>query len=99
MATERNPVTETSFEKDPPHTVTPASFEPRREPARRVNGGIEVTLYWNALDNSTTIEVSQSEYEETLHFTVAKERALEAFYHPFAHLPTATHDLIATLDT
>ena len=95
----RNPVTESSFEKDSPHIVTPASFEARRELARRVNGGIEVTLYWNALDNSTSIEVWQSEYEETLLFTVAQERALEAFYHPFAHLPSATHDLIATLDT
>jgi hypothetical protein len=95
----RNPVTETSFEKNLLHAVTPQSVEPRRELARRVNGGIEVTLYWNAHDNSTSIEVWQSAYEETLLFTIARERALEAFYHPFAHLPPAADNLEATLDT
>ena len=61
----------------------------RRELARRVSGGIEVTLYWSARDNSTSIEVWQPSTEERLTFPVAHERALEAFYHPFAHLPTA----------
>jgi hypothetical protein len=95
----RNPVTETSFDNDPLHALMPESVETRRELARRVNGGIEVTLYWNALDNSTSIEVWQPASEEILLFTVARERALEAFYHPFAHLPIAADNLIATLDT
>ncbi len=60
---------------------------PRRELARRVTGGIQVTLFWSAHDNSTSIEVRQSASEETLDFAVARERALDAFYHPFAHLP------------
>ena len=66
-------------------TVT--SFDPRRELAHRVSSGLEVTLYWSALDNSTTIEVSQAASEETLAYVVAGDRALDAFYHPFAHLP------------
>ena len=62
---------------------------PRRELARRVSGGIEVTLYWSARDNSTSIEVWQPASEERLAFFVAGEHALDAFYHPFAHLPMA----------
>src|SRR5262249_61795719 len=63
------------------------SSDDRRELARRVSSGIEVTLYWNALDNSTTIEVSHAASDETFAYVVAGERALDAFYHPFAHLP------------
>jgi hypothetical protein len=58
----------------------------RRELARRVSGGIEVALYWNPLDNGTTVEVSNAATEETIVFAVPPERALEAFYHPFAQL-------------
>ena len=66
-------------------TVT--TSDPRRELARRVSNGIEVTLYWCALDNSTTIEVSETASNETFAYVVARERALDAFYHPFAQLP------------
>ena len=65
---------------------------PRQELARRVSGGIEVTLYWSAHDNSTSVEIWQPEPEEMLTFTVGGDRALDAFYHPFAHLPTAPLD-------
>ena len=61
----------------------------RRELAHRVSGGIEVTLYWCARDDSTSIEVRQPASGERLAWTVAREDALDAFYHPFAHLPTA----------
>ena len=60
----------------------------RRELAHRISGGIEVTLYWRADDNSTSIEVWQPASEERLAFVVSSENALEAFHHPFAHLPT-----------
>jgi hypothetical protein len=66
-----------------------AVFEPRRELARRVSGGLEVTLYWSADDNCTSVEVWQHASSETVAFVVARERAFDAFYHPFAHLPTA----------
>jgi len=55
-----------------------------RELAHRVSGGIEVTLYWSALDDTTSVEVFHAATETTLHFAVPGERALEAFYHPFA---------------
>ncbi|HEY7537280.1 MAG TPA: hypothetical protein VH721_04785 [Gaiellaceae bacterium] len=61
----------------------------RRELAHRLSGGIEVTLYWRADDNSTHIEVKGRASDEQLAFAVAGEHALDAFYHPFAHLPIA----------
>lgn len=72
--------------------------QPRRELARRVSGGVEVTLYWSPLDNSTTVEVWQAASEETFVFAVAAERALEAFYHPFAQLTAPLHDLLPVGD-
>ena len=72
-------------------------LHPRVELARRAGGGIEVTLYWSAHDNSTTIEVWHEASEETLVFGVAPERALDAFYHPFAHLPAAPPEPIRVL--
>ena len=82
----REPATETTFEEEcTPRNISPG-IRPRRELARRVSGGIEITLYWSAHDNSTSIEVWQPASEETLHFNVAREAALDAFYHPFAHL-------------
>jgi hypothetical protein len=70
----------------------------RRELAHRVSGGIEITLYWSVGDNGTCIEVWQPSTEELLTFPVARERALEAFYHPFAQLATA-FDAVAAVGT
>ena len=82
----RKSATEITFEQDGLRNTRPGIIRPRRELARRVSGGIEVTLYWSPHNNSTSIEVWQSATDERLHFTVAREAALEAFYHPFAHL-------------
>jgi hypothetical protein len=73
-------------------TQIPTPNQPR-ELARRLNGGIEVTLYWNADDDSTSIEVWQPATEEALAFAVAREQALDAFYHPFAHLAAPSNNL------
>ena len=58
----------------------------RRELAHRVNGGLDITLYWRAHDNSTSIDIYQPTTGETISFAVRPDRALEAFHHPFAHL-------------
>lgn len=58
----------------------------RRELAQRVNGGLEVTLYWHPHDNGTSVEVHDAGTDETISFPVPADRALEAFNHPFAHL-------------
>jgi len=74
-----------------------ATFQPRRELAHRVNGGLEITLYWRAADNSTSIEVWQPDSGEIVAFAVPPEWALDAFYHPFAHLALVSTDAIATV--
>jgi hypothetical protein len=58
----------------------------RHELARRVTGGLEITLYWDARNDSTSIEVYQAATAETIAFPVRADRALDAFHHPFAHL-------------
>jgi hypothetical protein len=63
--------------------------ETTRELAHRVSGGMEVTLSWCVEDDSIYIEVRQPATEESIGFPVARERALDAFYHPFAHVPVA----------
>ena len=63
--------------------------EATRELAHRISGGLEVSLYWCVEDDSIHIEVRQPATEESIGFPVARERALDAFYHPFAHLPVA----------
>jgi hypothetical protein len=84
--------TETKDEMRVVGANSPALARPRRELARRVSGGMEITLYWSAHDDSTSIEVWQPASGETLLFTVAGEHALDAFYHPFAQLPTVLDD-------
>jgi hypothetical protein len=68
-------------------TTTIASPTQPRELAHRVSGGIEVTLYWSADDNSTSVRILQPATEETITFVVERERALDAFQHPFSYLP------------
>jgi hypothetical protein len=58
----------------------------RRELASRVTGDLEITLYWEAQENTTSIEVHQKATAQTIAFPVAADRALDAFHHPFAHL-------------
>ena len=76
------------------HTAT---FQPRRELAQRMSGGLEITLYWWAADNSTSIEIRQPDSGEAFAFEVRPEWALDAFYHPFAHLGLAAADATATV--
>jgi len=80
--------TETIIDSDELQAPAP-DVDRRRELAHRVSGGIEVTLYWSADDNSTSLEVWHPASAQTLRFAVARERALEAFYHPFSQLPIA----------
>lgn len=64
-------------------------IQPRRELARRITGDLVVALYWSAHDNSTSLEIRQPGSGKSERFTVAREDALDAFYHPFAHLPVS----------
>jgi hypothetical protein len=79
-------------------TITGAS---RRELATRVNGGLEITLFWDRRDNSTSIDIRHASTDETISFRVPPGRALDAFHHPFAHMGNhLEHDLQpAQIDT
>jgi hypothetical protein len=67
-------------------STTTVSCAARHELARRVNGGLEITLFWDGRDNSTSIDIRDASTDETTSFRVPPGRALDAFYHPFAHL-------------
>lgn len=68
-------------------TVATATVIDRdRELAHRVSSGLEVTLYWNAADNDTSLEVRHLATETTLRFAVPADQALDAFYHPLVHV-------------
>jgi len=82
------PITKTTTVREKPHAPV-SHVEPLRELAHRVGGGIEVTLYWSADDGETSVEVRHPGSDQTLFFSVARERALDAFYHPFSHLPVS----------
>jgi hypothetical protein len=66
-----------------------------RELDRRVSGGLEIRLLWNARDNSTAVELRHRAVGVgPLRFDVPPALALEAFHHPFAHLAAAPDDLL-----
>jgi hypothetical protein len=86
LSTVSKPLTETTAEKAALHDTAAPSLAHCRELARRLSGGIVVTLYWSPNDNTTYVEVLQPAIEEALLFSVPRERALDAFYHPFSRL-------------
>ncbi len=73
-----------------PLTMSAATVINRRELAHRVGSGLEVTLYWTAADNSASIEIRHVASETTLRFAVPTDQALDAFYHPLAHVAYST---------
>jgi hypothetical protein len=68
----------------------------RRELAHRSTDGIEVSLFWTKLDNRVTIELVDTRIDERLEFEVAREKALDAFRHPYAYAPVQLLDLVET---
>lgn len=63
-----------------------------RELAVRDNHGIHVLLLWHPREDKVTVSVEDSRAGERFDLEVARDRALDAFYHPFAYAtPTTTH--------
>ena len=56
-----------------------------RELAWRMADGIEVTLFWNDTDDVLTVRVLDSRTGAYFEIEPARDRALEAFYHPYAY--------------
>jgi hypothetical protein len=53
--------------------------------AHRRNDGIDVVLWWSPDDDSVAVEVLHLATDEYFELAVERDRALDAFYHPFAY--------------
>jgi hypothetical protein len=58
---------------------------PARELAARVNDGIHVLLLWHPASDAVTVSVADERTGEQFEMPVRRDRALDAFYHPFAY--------------
>jgi hypothetical protein len=56
-----------------------------RELAVRESDGIQVLLLWHPEDNGFSVTVEDERVGDRVQFAVAPDRALDAFYHPFAY--------------
>ena len=56
-----------------------------RELAAREGDGIHVQLLWHPDENTLTVSVEDTRAGHCFRLPVAPDRALDAFYHPFAH--------------
>jgi hypothetical protein len=57
----------------------------RRELDRRAANGIVVRLLWNSNVDTVSIELYDERSEELFDFEVPRDRALDAFNHPFVY--------------
>jgi hypothetical protein len=64
----------------------------RRELAHRLSDGIEVALYWDTVGDTLSLEVYDARTDEFYEIDVPRDRALDAFRHPFAYI-TASEPL------
>jgi hypothetical protein len=56
-----------------------------RELAARDSDGIHVLLLWHPRENALTVSVEDVRVGDRFHLAIAPDRALDAFYHPFAY--------------
>ena len=56
-----------------------------RELAARDTDGIHVLLLWHPDENALTVSVEDARVGDRFQLAVAPDRALDAFYHPFAY--------------
>ena len=56
-----------------------------RELAARESDGIHVHLLWHPDENALTVSVEDARAGDCFRIAVAPDRALDAFYHPFAY--------------
>jgi hypothetical protein len=63
----------------------PPTTRQTRELAARESDGIHVVLLWHPRENALTVSVEDARLGDRFQLAVAPDRALDAFYHPFAH--------------
>ena len=56
-----------------------------RELAARDNDGVHVLQLWDPDDNAVTVSVEDAKIGVRFQIAVAPDRALDAFYHPYAY--------------
>ena len=56
-----------------------------RELAARDNDGVNVQLLWHPAENAVSVSVEDARFGESFDIAVAPDRALDAFYHPYAY--------------
>ena len=56
-----------------------------RELASRESNGIHVLLLWHPREDALTVSVEDDRLGDRFQLAVAPDRALDAFYHPFAY--------------
>ena len=69
-----------------------------RELAARESDGLHVLLLWHPREDALTVSVEDSRAGDRFQLAVARDRALDAFYHPFAHLPSTSAGLVPARD-
>jgi hypothetical protein len=57
----------------------------RRELAHRVSNGISVSLFWETVGDRLSLEVYDEGGDEFFQLDVPRDRALDAFHHPYAY--------------
>jgi hypothetical protein len=57
----------------------------QRELAFRVTDGLEIALLWDVDTDEATVSVYDAVLDRTFTVPAPRERALEVFYHPYAH--------------
>ena len=69
-----------------PHggAMTPVTLR-TRELAARESDGLHVLLLWHPREDAVTVSVDDTRAGHRFDLAVARDRALEAFYHPFAY--------------
>jgi len=65
--------------------MSPSTNHRTQELATRVSDGLAVVLLWHPGDESITVSVADGRTGDRFQLAVAPERALDAFYHPFAY--------------
>jgi hypothetical protein len=56
-----------------------------RELALRESDGVRVLLLWHPREDAVTVSVEDARADRRFEFAVKRDRALDAFYHPFAY--------------
>lgn len=67
------------------HPVLEADEAAREELAHRAADGVEVTLLWCRCHETVAVQVADHGANTLFELVVAREHALDAFYHPFAY--------------